>query len=143
MIKMKKLHPEAKLPTRARPGDAGMDIYAVSREFLGDYLIEYDTGIAVEIPEGHVGLLFPRSSASGTDLFLRNAVGVIDSGYRGSLKFRYTIYNPTNRKTVGYNVGERVGQLLIVPINTSEPMFVDELSETARGTGGFGSSGLC
>ena len=99
--------------------------------------IEYDTGLSLEIPEGFVGLIFPRSSISNTGLILANAVGVIDSSYRGSIKCRFKAIP----NTTIYNVGERIAQLLILPypqINFEE---VEELSTTDRGLDGFGSSG--
>ena len=95
-VKIKKLHPDAVIPSYAKPGDAGMDLTAISKRVEtgsdenGEY-IEYGTGLAIEIPEGHVGLVFPRSSVSKKDLFLANAVGVIDSGYRGEVKLRFKL----------------------------------------------------
>ena len=83
-VAIKKLHPEAVIPEYAKDGDAGLDFTAVAMEFNANHnYIEYFTGIAIEVPEGHVGLMFPRSSVSKTDLALTNCVGVIDSGYRG------------------------------------------------------------
>ena len=88
-IKIKKLHPEAIIPSYATQGDAGMDMTAITAQIdKSGLFIEYGTGLAVEIPEGYVGLLFPRSSLSKTSLVLANHVGVIDSGYRGEIKFR-------------------------------------------------------
>jgi len=134
-IKIKKLSDEAKVPCYACNGDAGMDLYAVSKEEKEKY-IEYGTGLAFEVPEGYVGLLFPRSSLSKKDLVLANHVGVLDSGYRGELKFRF--------KKLGeevYDVGDKIGQLIIIPYPKIEFEEVDELSDTDRGSGGFGSSG--
>jgi dUTP pyrophosphatase len=92
----------------------------------------------MEIPEGYVGLIFPRSSIVKTPLMLKNCVGVIDSGYRGEVKF---FFEPGNRPSKNYEVGDRVGQLIIVPFPTIEPEEAEELSSTERGAGGFGSSG--
>ncbi len=134
-IKIKKLCDEAKVPCYFCNGDAGMDVYAVSKEVKDKY-IEYGTGLAFEIPESHVCLIFPRSSLSKKDLVLANHVGVLDSGYRGELKFRF--------KKLGeevYEVGDRIGQIIIIPYPKVEFEEVDELSETDRGSGGFGSSG--
>lgn len=136
-VKIKKLHKDAVVPFYAKPGDAGMDLTAISESWNEDNsMVTYDTGLAVEIPKGHVGLLFPRSSVSKTTLSLTNCVGVIDSGYRGSimLKFRYL------EEGLVYSVGDRVGQLLILPYPEVTFEEVDELSETERGEGGFGST---
>ena len=137
-IKIKKLHPDAVIPKYSKPGDAGMDLVAVTEEWNYDNsMVTYDTGLAIEIPEGYVGLLFPRSSISKTNLSLSNAVGVIDSGYRGSImfKFRYS------EEGMVYDVGDRVGQIIIMPYPTVEFEEVEELSSTERGEGGFGSTG--
>lgn len=137
-LKFKKLSPEATLPKRANPTDAGLDLTATTKSYdtpTGTYT--YGTGLAVEIPDNHVGLLFQRSSVYKTDLSLVNAVGVIDSSYRGELMLKFRAIG-TNH----YNVGERVGQLVIVPISLAEPMLVEDLDETSRGQGGFGSSGV-
>jgi len=137
-IKVKKLHPEAVMPTYAKDGDAALDLYAT--EFFQDKNDNYCyyTGFAIEIPEGFVGLLFPRSSVSKTSMYLANSVGVIDSGYRGEilLKYRYT-----GKGTTFYRSGDRVGQLMIIPIPKIELIEVEELSNSDRGVGGFGSTG--
>lgn len=139
-LKFKGLDPLAFLPTRAHTDDAGLDIYAidngtVNREF--DY-IEYRTGLAVEIPTGWVGLLFPRSSISKYPLALANAVGVVDSSYRGEilLRFKYIGEGP-NR----YKQGDRVGQLVLMQAPPFTPEWSDILSESIRGAGSYGSSG--
>ena len=134
-IKIKRLTPTAKLPTKAHSTDAGYDLYASSCHY-DNGLIVYGTGIAVEIPEGHVGLVFPRSSIANTHLALSNSVGVIDSGYRGEIKAKF-------RKggTRGYVVGDRIAQLIIMPYPEVVFEEVDELSDSDRGTGGYGSSG--
>lgn len=137
-VKFKKLIPRAVAPSYSKPGDAGMDLTALGVERTPGY-IEYNTYIAVEIPEGHVGLLFPRSSVSKTPLFLANSVGVIDSNYRGPIKLRFKHTGEHNGET--YKSGDRVGQLVIMPIPTIELKEVGDLSETNRGDGGFGSSG--
>lgn len=138
-VKIKKLHPDAVIPKYAKPGDAGMDLTAVSVEdeyYNGN--VVYNTGLAFEIPEGYVGLLFPRSSNSKKGLLLSNSVGVIDSGYRGEVSFKFKVLN----SSMGiYKVGERIGQILIVPYPQIEFEEVEELSETERGTGGYGSTG--
>jgi dUTP pyrophosphatase len=134
-IKIKKLHKDAVIPTKAHATDAGCDLYATSCHY-DNGLIIYGTGIAVEIPEGYVGLVFPRSSIANTHLTLSNSVGVIDSGYRGEVMAKF-------RKggTRGYNVGDRIAQLIILPYPEVVFEEADELSESDRGTGGYGSSG--
>jgi len=140
-VRVKKLSKNAVIPSYAKAGDAGMDFTAIAMEVNKDY-IEYFTGIAVEIPEGHVGLIFPRSSISKTNLTLSNSVGVIDSGYRGEIKFRFRFPEgmpfPMVRR---YSEGDRIGQLIIMPYPQIEMEEVSELSDTDRGDGGFGSSG--
>ncbi len=134
-IKIKKLHPNAVIPRYARPGDAGMDIVAVDRQ-INDKFVEYSTGLSFELPENHVMLVFPRSSISNKDLIKKNSVGVLDSGFRGELKLRF--------KKEGsdiYEIGERVAQLIILPYPLIEFQEVNELSETVRGKGQFGSTG--
>lgn len=146
-LKVKRLHPDAVLPTYAKPGDAGMDLTAVSVECStlesGRRILTAATGLAFEIPEGYVGLLFPRSSICKTDLTLTNAVGVIDSGYRGEVSFKFAIdggARPTGHSA--YKPGDRVGQLLILPYPQVIVTEVEgDLSETERGQGGFGSTG--
>lgn len=144
-IKIKKLDPNAIIPTYAKPGDAAMDVTAIDINITPDY-IEYSTGLAFEIPEDHIMLIFPRSSNSNKDLLLANSVGVLDSGYRGELKLRFKLVyreGVTGRRMYAnkfYNVGDRVGQILIIPRPKIDFIEVDELSETERGEGGFGST---
>jgi len=140
-VKCKLINPEinTKIPIYSKPGDAGLDFWATSESLTKNVeygYIEYGTNIAVEIPEGFVGLLFPRSSISETGLILANSVGVVDSGYRGEIKFRFK-YIPETKK---YKVGERVGQMVIMPYPQVEFELVEELSSTDRGEGGFGST---
>lgn len=137
-LKVKQLHRDALVPTSANPGDAGLDLVATNIEWDHENkTITYGTGIAVEIPFGHVGLLFPRSSVYKTGLTLCNSVGVIDSGYRGEIKAKF--YNPNNQ--TGYDLGDKIVQLVVVPFTTLPIKLVDELSSSERGTGGWGSSG--
>lgn len=135
-VYFKKLHSNAVEPAYANPGDAGMDLTAISHVSKGIY-DEYGTGIAVEIPEGFVGLIYPRSSISGKSQILANSVGVIDSGYRGEIKFRFKTLN--NLHT--YHVGDKIGQLMIVPYPKVIMLETEDLSDTVRGEGGFGSTG--
>ena len=143
-IKIKRLHNDAKIPTYAKPGDAGMDITATSITHTNDY-IEYGTGLSFEIPKGYVGLLFPRSSNSKKDLALCNSVGVLDSGYRGEVTFRFkNIRRFTGElfpQTKEYVVGDKIGQIVVIPY--PEVTFVEstDLSKTERGSSGYGSTG--
>lgn len=134
-VKIKKLNPSAVIPKYALEGDAGMDLVAVSKSYDENLNACYGTGLAFEIPEGYMGLVFPRSSICKKNLTLSNSVGVIDSGYRGevSLKFRFTGKNT-------YEVGDRVGQLIIMPYPKVRFLEVEELSSTERGEGGYGST---
>lgn len=161
-VKFKKLNKKAVMPTKAHPTDAGFDMVAVTKTVTDKY-VEYDTGIATAIPEGHTGLIFANSRVSKYDLDLANAVGIIDSHFRASIRFRYKhttqpskgiltdktkyfglvknvefVELPFNPKE--FNVGDVVGQLIIIPIPDIEFVEVDELDETDRGEGGFGST---
>jgi dUTP pyrophosphatase len=142
-VRFKRLSDKAVIPSYAKPGDAGLDISAVYHKIDPEHnYIEYFTGLAVEIPEGYVGLLFPRSSVSKTDLALANCVGVVDSGYRGELTFRYKFAKEAYFASLKrYQDGDRIGQLVIMPYPTIEPIEAAELSDTERGTGGYGSTG--
>jgi dUTP pyrophosphatase len=138
-VNIKKLVPESVIPSYAKPGDAGMDLTAISLSKVdnNDFgFLEYGTGLAVEIPEGYVGLVFPRSSVSNSGLILANSVAVIDSGYRGEIKLRFK-HIPD---TAFYKPGDRVGQLIIIPYPNVEFEQVTELSSTERNEGGFGST---
>jgi dUTP pyrophosphatase len=137
-VRFKKLSEKAVTPQYAKLGDAGMDLVATSL-VKGEVYYEYGTDIAVEIPEGYVGLLFPRSSISKTKQILANHVGVIDSGYRGEIRFRFKKLSWDNGEV--YGVGDKLGQLIIMPYPTIELEEVNELNETQRGGSGFGSSG--
>ena len=137
-VKIKRLHKDSVIPSYAKEGDAGMDLTATRMWFDDDDNVCYGTGLAFEIPKGYVGLLFPRSSNAKKDLLLSNSVGVLDSCFRGEVILKY--------KTQGqgkyiYSVGDRIGQIIILPYPTIEFEEVDELSETERGVGGFGSTG--
>jgi len=164
-LKFKKLQRDAKLPAYSKEGDGALDLVATthSRKFSEDnncyYLYdELGFGISVEIPEGHVGLLFPRSSISDKVQYLTNAVGVVDSNYRGEIKARFKYDTNELRRSIKsdehgnlryseayiaprYDAGDKALQLIVIPIPKLEPEFVEELSETNRGSQGFGSSG--
>tara|TARA_R100000808_G_scaffold23989_1_gene54162 strand:+ start:2267 stop:2689 length:423 start_codon:yes stop_codon:yes gene_type:complete len=138
IVKIKKLHPDAVVPTYAKVGDAAVDLVAVDKHIDKHHNVVFDTGLAFEIPYGFVGLLFPRSSVSKTNLSLANSVGVIDSGYRGPVMLKYRRQGTTNCK---WDIGDRVGQLMIIPYPEVEFIETDKLSITDRGSGGFGSTG--
>jgi dUTP pyrophosphatase len=140
IINFKRLNTGAKIPVKAHPGDAGVDLVATDMTINISGVYTYNTGLAVEIPEGHVGLLFPRSSIERKNMILTNSVGVIDSQYRGELMFKFRKLD--NTLSERYSIGDRLGQLVIVPYVDIESVEVNELSSTERGTGGFGSSGL-
>ena len=135
-IKIKKLSPEAIIPTYAKVGDAGMDLVITDIKGENKFDITYGFGISMEIPEGFMGLVFPRSSIRKTDLVLSNSVGVIDSGYRGEIQatFKRTGLNK-------YEIGDRGAQIMIIPHPPIEFEEVEELNNTERGEGGFGSTG--
>lgn len=141
-LKFKKLQEDAVLPSYANPNDAGLDLTAISftQEFdkSGKLVLVYHTGLSVEIPEGHVGLIFMRSSVSQKSMSMTNAVAVIDSGYRGELilKFKLT----TDALPTIYQPGEKIAQLIIMPYPIIEPTLAEELTESVRGENGFGST---
>jgi len=138
MIKFKRLNENAILPTRGTPGSAGIDLYAAHRGLVaaGERLA-VGTGLAVQIPHGHVGLIWPRSG-----LAARNSIdtlaGVIDSDYRGEVVA--LLINHGNQ-ALGISPGDRIAQLLIQPVAALDPAWADELDDTERADGGFGSTG--
>lgn len=135
-IKIKKVHPDAIIPKYAHPGDAGMDVFAVSKKETEKF-VEYGTGLSFEVPLGYAMLVFPRSSVTNKDLMLKNSVGILDSGYRGELFLKFTRFGEED-----YKIGDKIGQIMILPFPTVEFEETDELSESSRGTGGFGSTGF-
>ena len=151
-VRIKKLSELAVIPSYAKDGDAGMDVIATSIISDTPTQITYGLGIALEIPYGFVGLVFPRSSIRKTGLQLSNSVGVIDSGYRGELQATFNklfggeaMYDEMKVKEIQpndfYKVGDRVAQIMIIPYPPIEFEEADELSDTERGEGGFGSTG--
>ena len=151
-VRIKKLNGLAQIPTYAKDGDAGMDLIATSIISDTPTQITYGLGVALEIPKGFVGLVFPRSSIRKTGLQLSNSVGVIDSGYRGELQATFNklfggevMYDEMKVKETQpndfYKVGDRVAQIMIIPHPEIEFEEADELSDTERGEGGFGSTG--
>jgi len=171
-VKIKKLNENAVIPAYAHATDAGLDLTATSKKTEENGIVTYGTGIAVEIPKGYVGLIFPRSSNCKKDLLLSNSVGVIDSGFRGEImlkympttkiccperlidRLRYLFYGTLCSKRINllitnimrddkreYQVGDRVGQLIIMPYPRVQFEEVTELSDSDRGNGGYGSTG--
>jgi len=140
MVKVKKLDLNAVVPSYSKVGDAGMDLTITKEIENTSFSVSYGFGIAMEIPKGYVGLIFPRSSVRNQDLILSNCVGVIDSGYRGELQA--TFKKTQGLDSIKYKVGERGAQIIILPYPTIYMTEVPELSDTERGSGGFGSTGL-
>ena len=141
-VKVKKFSDAAILPCYAHDGeDAAMDLYCVDYEYDQYNNIVYKTGIGFEIPTSYVGLLFPRSSNCKTDLLLTNSVGLVDSGFRGEIILKYKIVDKDGNYILKHEIGERVGQIMIMPYPHIELDLVDELSGSNRGIGGFGSTG--
>ncbi len=139
-VKIKKLVAEAKAPFYATEDAAGCDLTATSKEWSDKYQCWiYGTGIAIEIPKGYVGLLFPRSSIRRYSLSLSNSIGVIDSDYRGEVMFSFRPVNAPNSPI--YKVGEKIGQIIIMPYPEVKFTEVNKLSETERGEGGHGHTG--
>jgi dUTP pyrophosphatase len=140
-LSIAKLKAEATLPSRAHAGDAGLDLYACEAAHLGPgERWSVGTGVAVEIPDGHAGLVLPRSGlARDHGIALVNSPGLIDSGYRGEV--RVLLLNTDPAETFRIAPGERIAQLVVAPIALPEPVEVEGLGDSARGDGGFGSSG--
>ena len=140
-VRIKRLNENAVIPSYAKDGDAGMDLVATSIISTTSTQITYGIGLALEIPKGFVGLIFPRSSVRKTRLMLSNCVGVVDSGYRGELQATFNKINNDSVSENDYKVGDRIAQIMIIPHPPIEFDAVDELSDTERGEGGFGSTG--
>lgn len=145
-VKIKRLVKNAVIPSYAHATDAGLDLVATSYEYNDDIKCHvYGTGLAIEIPEGHVGLLFPRSSNRKTESYLTNHVGIIDSGYRGEIMFSFKTRDYDKSKIQQlfkpYEVGNKIGQLIIIPYPKVHFIEVDELSDSDRGENGYGSTG--
>ena len=141
-LPVRRLDPDLALPAYARPGDAGLDLQARTDVVIaaGGGRALVPTGLAVAIPEGHAGLVLPRSGlASREGLTLANAPGLIDAGYRGEVTI--AVVNLDRERPVTISKGQRIAQLLVVPFAAVEPVQVEELPESTRGQGGFGSTG--
>jgi dUTP pyrophosphatase len=141
ILRVRRLDERAQLPTRAHDGDAGLDLYALEGiELAPGARSQVRTGIAVEIPPGHAGLVLPRSGlAARHGIALVNAPGLIDPGYRGELLV--LLLNTDRENAFAVRAGDRVAQLVVVAVTASAVVGVSELSESVRGVGGFGSSG--
>lgn len=137
-VNYKKLNENALTPTRAHANDAGLDLYVSAVEWITPMKQKCHSHIAFEIPQGYVGLLFPRSSVSNTDMQMSNSVGVIDSDFRGGVS---GVFNVVGNSPKPYKVGDRFAQLIIIPYPQVELHEIDELQTTERGTGGYGSTG--
>jgi len=140
-LRVVKLRDNATLPTRGHPGDAGLDLYSTEMAHLGaGERWGIGTGIAVEIPEGHAGLVLPRSGlAREHGITLVNSPGLIDAGYRGEI--RVLLLNTDPAETVKIEAGARIAQLVVSPVAIAQPVEATALSESSRGDGGFGSTG--
>lgn len=142
-VKTKIINKEIETPVLkySKQGDAGIDLTATSKWYDEQGNVCYGTNRAFEIPQGYVGLLFPRSSNANKDLLLSNSVGVLDSGYRGEVMFKFKYNSSLEDRMKSYQVGDRIGQLIIIPYPTIEFVESEELSETERGSGSYGSTG--
>lgn len=140
-LPVRRLDDRARLPTRAHPGDAGLDLYALEEAMLSPgERGSVRTGIAVEIPEGHAGLVLPRSGlARRHGISVVNAPGLIDAGYRGEVQV--LLLNTDRSEAFAISGGDRIAQLVIISVHTPEVLEVDALALSERGAGGFGSSG--
>ena len=140
-LRVAKLNGQAVVPSRAHAGDAGLDLYACEAAHLGPgERWSVGTGVAVEIPQGYAGMVLPRSGiARDHGIALVNSPGLIDAGYRGEV--RVLLLNTDPAETFRVEPGERIAQLVVVPVGLPEPVEVEALSESGRGDGGFGSSG--
>lgn len=143
LVKLKKLHECAELPKQMTDGSAGFDVVGASRVAVpGEKSMIYDLGFSAEIPKGHVLKFYIRSSlAFNHDISISNDVPIIDSDYRGPIKIKLTYYGMSNKKPDWPYVGDRIAQALLEKTVKTSYEWVDELNETERGTGGFGSTG--
>ena len=137
-MKIQLLYSESRIPTKATPGSIGLDLYAHSVD-SGPYFVEYGTGVAIKPPPGYYAIIVPRSSVSSRSLSMCNSVGIIDPDYTGELKVRFY---EIDSKYEHYKIGEKIAQLILLPILPIEFEIVNKLEETERGVGGFGSTGV-
>lgn len=142
IIRYRKIYPDAVEPVRGSEWAAGWDLTARAVAYDDEnQCVVYSTGLAFEIPRGYVGLLFPRSSIFKKMLWLTNSVGVLDADYRGEVLFKFGIRTDAHKQMGFYEKGERIGQLVIVPVPEVAFLESESLSETKRGAGGYGSTG--
>lgn len=152
ILKFKRLHPDAKIPTKAYPSDSGFDVVANSDPIYKDSYVEYLTDLSFEVPQGYDIKLFPRGSISKTDLVLANSIGLWDQNFRGNLAFRFKIiprlthdsdgnWVIANRNPVIYHKGDKIGQVVLQKREDVELVESGSLSETDRNVNGWGSSG--
>lgn len=138
-VKVKKLNENAVIPKYSTSGSAGLDLVAIEEKLGLDY-VEYKTGLAFSIPSGFVGVITPRSSiSSNTSMILNNSVGIIDSDYTGEITFRFKMLKEYGTRR--YKIGDRIGQLVIIPLPKVELQEVEDLPKTERGDGSYGSTG--
>jgi dUTP pyrophosphatase len=140
-LQVRRLHPDALMPRRAHPGDAGLDLHATEAVTIAPGArASVGTGLALAIPHGWAGLVLPRSGlALRSGIALVNAPGLIDAGYRGEL--RVLLLNTDREAPFAIAPGDRIAQLVLIRVELPETVEVDELPDTSRGDGGFGSSG--
>lgn len=140
-LRVRRLHPDAVLPTRAYAGDAGLDLYALEDATLAPgQRVRVRTGIAIELPAGHAGLVVPRSGlAARHGIAVVNAPGIVDEGYRGEVQV--LLLNTDREEAFTVQAGDRIAQLVVVAVATPEVVEVAELADSERAAGGFGSSG--
>jgi dUTP pyrophosphatase len=139
VVKVKKIHSNSIIPSYSKVGDAGMDLTITSIIENTSFSVSYGFGLSMEIPKGFVGLVFPRSSVRNYELSLTNCVGVIDSGYRGEIQATFRKHSGLD--SISYKVGDRGAQIIILPYPQVTMVETNELSDTERGVGGFGSTG--
>lgn len=143
-VRIKRLMPDAVMPSKAREGDAGFDCVAITDGAwnVDRTYIEYKTGLSVQMPSGYHVELFPRSSISKYDLVLCNSIGLVDNGYRGEIVFRFKYISRETQSPLLYKKGDKIGQIVVRKTYDFPVIEVSELSETDRGTGGFGSTDI-
>lgn len=138
-ILIKKLVEEVTIPKKMTSGAVGMDIVAISKTITPEY-IEFGTGLAIQVPQGYGAFLLPRSSLTKTCYVLNNSIGLIDTDFFGEMRFRFKMLSGYE-SLPGYEVGDRIGQLVILPVLDFEFQEVEELGSTDRSNNGFGSTG--
>ena len=137
-LKVKRIHPEAKLPVYGHPGDAGLDLFSVAdRDLAPGDVFAVPTGVQVAVPAGHVGLVWDKSGISLKSV--HRLAGVIDAGYRGEVQ---VVLINLGAAPFPVRKGMKIAQMLVQPVAAVTVVEVDSLDDTSRGEGGFGSTGL-